>query len=71
MTVSSRNGRLTPDQVQSISFPPARFGRRGLDEETVHAFCDHVQHELMTLLKREGIAVGGGRAAAAAHHRLW
>ena len=40
MTVSSRNGRLTPDQVQSISFPPARFGRRGLDEETVHSFCD-------------------------------
>lgn len=53
MTVSSRNGRLTPDQVQSISFPPARFGRRGLDEETVHAFRDHVQHELMTLLNEK------------------
>src|SRR5215472_14325606 len=53
MTVSSRNGRLTPDQVQSISFPPARFGRRGLDEETVHAFCDQVQLELMTLLNEK------------------
>jgi cell division septum initiation protein DivIVA len=53
MTVSSRNGRLTPDLVQSISFPPARFGRRGLDEETVHSFCDQVQHELMTLLNEK------------------
>jgi cell division septum initiation protein DivIVA len=53
MTVSSRNGRLTPDQVQSLSFPPARFGRRGLDEETVHSFCDQVQHELMTLLNEK------------------
>ena len=53
MTVSSRNGRLTPDQVQSISFPPARFGRRGLDEETVHSFCDQVQDELMTLLNEK------------------
>jgi cell division septum initiation protein DivIVA len=48
-----RNGRLTPDQVQSISFPPARFGRRGLDEETVHSFCDQVQHELVTLLNEK------------------
>src|SRR5215468_5815351 len=53
MTVSSRNGRLTPDLVQSISFPPARFGRRGLDEETVHSFCDQVQHELVTLLNEK------------------
>jgi len=53
MTASSRNGRLTPDQVQSISFPPARFGRRGLDEETVHSFCDQVQHELVTLLNEK------------------
>jgi DivIVA domain-containing protein len=53
MTVSSRNGRLTPDQVQSVSFPPARFGRRGLDEETVHSFCDQVQHELVTLLNEK------------------
>src|SRR2546421_3089779 len=53
MTVSSLNGRLTPDQLQSISFPPARFGRRGLDEETVHSFCDQVQHELVTLLNEK------------------
>src|SRR2546429_384540 len=53
MTVSSRNGRLAPDQVQSIRCPPARFGRRGLDEETVHSFCDQVQDELMTLLNEK------------------
>jgi DivIVA domain-containing protein len=53
MTASSRNGRLTPDQVQSVTFPPARFGRRGLDEETVHSFCDQVQHELVTLLNEK------------------
>jgi hypothetical protein len=43
MTASSRTGRLTPDQVQSITFPPARSGRRGLDEETVRSCCDQVQ----------------------------
>jgi len=53
MTASSRNGRLTPDLVQSITFPPARFGRRGLDEETVNSFCDQVQHELVTLLNEK------------------
>jgi DivIVA domain-containing protein len=53
MTVTSRNGRLTPDQVQSITFPPARFGRRGLDEDQVHSFCALVEHELVTLLNEK------------------
>jgi DivIVA domain-containing protein len=52
MTVSPFNdgARLTPDQVQAVSFRSARLGRRGLDEEQVHAFCDQVEHELVLLL---------------------
>ncbi|HLI36067.1 MAG TPA: DivIVA domain-containing protein [Streptosporangiaceae bacterium] len=51
MTVTTLNGaRLTPDQVRAMSFQPARFGRRGLDEEQVRAFCAHVEHELALLL---------------------
>src|SRR5215471_18099698 len=50
MTVTSRNERLTPDQVQSITFAPARFGHRGLDDEQVRVFCLRVEHELVTLL---------------------
>jgi DivIVA domain-containing protein len=54
MTVTSRSGeRLTPDQVQSITFPPARFGHRGLDEEQVRGFCARVEHELVTLLNEK------------------
>jgi len=30
--------RLTPDEVQSASFPLSRLGRRGYDEEHVRAF---------------------------------
>jgi DivIVA domain-containing protein len=51
MTVMSRSGeRLTPDQVQSISFPASRLGRRGYDEDHVRAFCAQVEGELVTLL---------------------
>jgi DivIVA domain-containing protein len=51
MTVTSRNdGRLTPDQVQSVTFRTARLGRRGFDEEHVRAFCALVERELVTLL---------------------
>jgi DivIVA domain-containing protein len=51
MTVTLRNDdRLTPDQVQSATFAPARFGRRGYDEENVRAFRDQVRRELVTLL---------------------
>ncbi len=54
MTVTSRNGeRLTPDQVQSVAFPPARLGRRGHDEEHVRAFCAQVERELVTLLNEK------------------
>ncbi|HEY6277768.1 MAG TPA: DivIVA domain-containing protein [Streptosporangiaceae bacterium] len=53
MTVTSRRERLTPDQVQSVTFPPARLGRRGFDEEHVRAFCAQVEGELVTLLNEK------------------
>ncbi len=54
MTITFSSGdRLTPDQVESISFPQTRLGRRGLDEEQVRAFCVHVHHELIRLLNEK------------------
>jgi DivIVA domain-containing protein len=54
MTVSSANGpRLTPHQVQAVSFRSARLGRRGLDEDQVHSFCDQVEQELVLLLNEK------------------
>jgi DivIVA domain-containing protein len=47
---SGTDNRLTPDAVQAVSFPPARIGRRGLDEEHVRAFCGQVERELVRLL---------------------
>jgi cell division septum initiation protein DivIVA len=50
MPVTSRtDNRLTPDVVQSVTFPSARLGRRGLDEEHVWAFCGQVERELVRL----------------------
>jgi DivIVA domain-containing protein len=50
MPVTSRtDNRLTPDAVQSVTFPSARLGRRGLDEEHVWAFCGQVERELVRL----------------------
>jgi cell division septum initiation protein DivIVA len=48
--ISPPDNRLTPDAVQAVSFPPARIGRRGLDEDHVQAFCGLVQRELLRLL---------------------
>jgi DivIVA domain-containing protein len=54
MTVISRTvDRLTPDRVQSITFPASRLGRRGFDEDHVRAFCAHVEQELVTLLNEK------------------
>ncbi len=54
MTVTYRSDeRLTPDLVQSVSFPPARLGRRGYDEEHVRAFLGQVTRELVTLLNEK------------------
>lgn len=41
---------LTPERVRSATFPPARLGRRGLDEIHVHAFCGWVSDELARVL---------------------
>lgn len=45
--------RLTPDDVQSVSFPLSRLGRRGFDEEHVRAFLQEVERELVTLLNEK------------------
>lgn len=45
--------RLTVDQVQGASFPPARRGRRGYDEEAVRAFTRIVERELVSLLNEK------------------
>lgn len=50
MSVISRtDNRLTPDAVQAVTFPSARLGRRGLDEDHVRAFCGQVERELVRL----------------------
>jgi DivIVA domain-containing protein len=48
--IAPADNRLTPDAVQAVAFPPARLGRRGLDEDHVRAFCAHVERELVRLL---------------------
>jgi DivIVA domain-containing protein len=45
--------RLTPDDIQSASFPLSRLGRRGYDEEHVRAFLREVERELVTLLNEK------------------
>ena len=42
--------RLTPEFVQSVHFPAARLGKRGLDEARVQGFCEWVESELVRLL---------------------
>jgi DivIVA domain-containing protein len=51
--ISPADNRLTPDVVQGVAFPPARIGRRGLDEEHVRAFCAQVERELVRLLNEK------------------
>src|ERR1700745_3941945 len=45
--------RLTPDDLQSVTFPLSRLGRRGYDEEHVRAFLQDVQRELVALLNEK------------------
>jgi DivIVA domain-containing protein len=59
MTVASGTShRLTPDEVQAVSFPSARLGRRGLDEDHVRAFCQQVEGELVRLLNEKAALDG-------------
>jgi DivIVA domain-containing protein len=78
MPVTSRtDNRLTPDAVQAVTFPSARLGRRGLDEEHVRAFCGQVERELVRLfnertaladevqrLRRRVLGLSGGDAGS-------
>lgn len=45
--------RLTPAEVQAVTFRRAPLGRRGLDEEQVRAFLTQVEHELVTVLNEK------------------
>jgi DivIVA domain-containing protein len=45
--------RLTPDEVQAVTFPLSRIGRRGFDEDHVRAFLQEVERELVTLLNEK------------------
>lgn len=49
--------RLTPGEVQSVTFPRAPLGRRGVDEERVKAFLRQVERELAQILQ-ERTALG-------------
>jgi DivIVA domain-containing protein len=73
--ISRTDNRLTPDAVQAVTFPAARLGRRGLDEEHVRAFCAQVERELVRLfnertaladevqrLRRRVLGLSGGEA---------
>jgi cell division septum initiation protein DivIVA len=42
--------RLTPDQVLSVTFPPARWGRHGFEEEPVRSFLAEVHGEFVRLI---------------------
>ncbi len=42
--------RLTPDHVRAVTFPPARWGRRGYDEEPVRAFLAELHTEMVRLI---------------------
>ena len=42
--------RLTPDQVQTVTFPMSRLGRRGFEEEAVRGFLRLVHSELVHLV---------------------
>lgn len=51
MTASSgADVRLTPEAIWSYSFPPSRFGKRGLDETYVWEFCRLAEREIVRLL---------------------
>src|SRR5215472_13949559 len=45
--------RLTPEEVQTVTFPVSRLGRRGYDEETVRGFLREVEQELVMLLNEK------------------
>jgi DivIVA domain-containing protein len=46
----SGQGRLTPEDLQTVTFPGTRLGRRGYEEEPVRAFLRLVHAELARLV---------------------
>ncbi len=42
--------RLTPEELQTVTFPLSRLGRRGYEEEPVHQFMDEVHAEFLRLV---------------------
>jgi DivIVA domain-containing protein len=42
--------RLTPDELQAVTFPMSRLGRRGYEEEPVHRFLRTVHAEFVRLV---------------------
>lgn len=53
MTLAIHPDRLTPESLQSVQFPVARLGRRGVDEAHVRVFCEWVESELIRLLNEK------------------
>jgi len=45
--------RLTPETLQTVTFPSARLGKRGVDEDHVRMFCEWVETELIRLLNEK------------------
>lgn len=45
--------RLTPETLQTVTFPSARLGKRGVDEDHVRMFCEWVENELIRLLNEK------------------
>lgn len=45
--------RLTPETLQTVTFPSARLGKRGVDEDHVRLFCEWVESELNRLLREK------------------
>jgi len=42
--------RLTPEELQTVTFPMSRLGRRGYEEEPVHEFLSEVHTEFVHLV---------------------
>ncbi len=42
--------RLTPEELQTVTFPMSRLGRRGYEEEPVHGFLREVHAEFVRLV---------------------
>ena len=60
--------RLTPDELQTVTFPMSRLGRRGYEEEPVRAFLRRCTRSSYAG-ERAGVVVAGSPAAAQADHR--